>query len=63
MKSMVCSMGLNPDDSGDYYLCSQMTYASGNVRTHRWSRVTLCPWECFGIPTRRKRSYWLGQII
>jgi len=40
-----------------------MSAIIGNVRTHRWSRVTLCPWECFGIPTRRKRSYWLGQII
>ena len=35
----------------------------GAVKTHAWELVVLCPWENFGIPTRRKRAYWLGRLL
>jgi len=40
-----------------------MSCIIGAITTHAWELVVLCPWESFGIPTRRRRAYWLGRLL
>ena len=35
----------------------------GRLRDYIWTRVTLCPYRHFGVPTMRLRSYWTGRLV
>ena len=35
---------------------------AGDLREYEWSKITLCPYEHFGLPSRRKRRYWIGVL-
>ena len=34
----------------------------GQLSDYEFERHDLCPFRDFGIPTRRRRSYWVGRL-
>ena len=50
------------ENVADHECVMPMSAIIGALKMYVWFQVILCPWDCFRIPTKRKRSYWCGYL-